>query len=161
MECNMNAKTILFLGLSTLLFHCKNKGHKKVYIPKQANEYVRIYKPSGDYFFGPDTKYLKEGEWYDDWVPNDHTFVKDDKGIWHIIGITHPLVNSDPLSTGIHDGEYASFHAMSTASSFKEALKEHHFKDLPKILPPSLAQGYRNCYRRVGASVHIFGARLS
>jgi arabinan endo-1,5-alpha-L-arabinosidase len=97
---------------------------------------VHVYKPDGEYFFGPDTKYLKEGQWYDEWVPNDHTFVKDEEGKWHIIGITHPLVESDPINAGIHDGEYASFHAISSASSFKEAFEENHFSDLPKILPP-------------------------
>jgi len=137
----MKTKAILFLGLSTLLFQCENRGHDKVYIPKQANEYVWIYKPSGDYFFGPDTEHLKEGEWYNDWVPNDHVFVKDADGKWHIFGITHPMVETDPLHLGIHDGEYASFHAISAFSSFREALKEHHFTDLPKVLPPKKRPG--------------------
>lgn len=100
-----------------------------------------MYKPTGDYFFGPDTDYLKEGQWYDEWVPNDHTFVKDKEGKWHIIGITHPLVESNPLQAGIHDGEYASFHAISSAANFKEVLVEHHFSDLPKILPPKERPG--------------------
>lgn len=137
----MKTKTILFFGFSILFFQCQNEKQEKVYIPKQNNEFVRIYKPAGDYFFGPDTKYLNEGEWYDEWVPNDHTFVKDEQGLWHLFGITHPLVDSDPLSAGIHDGEYASFHAVSSASSFKEAFKEDHFSDLPKILPPGERPG--------------------
>jgi beta-fructofuranosidase len=102
---------------------------------------VCVYKPSGDRFFGPDTKTLKEGQWYDDWVPNDHTFVKDEKGTWHIFGITHPLVETDPLSKGIHEGEYASFHAVSSATTFKETLTEHHYSDLPKILAPKERPG--------------------
>ncbi len=80
----MKSKFILILGFIILLSQCKKKGHDKVYIPQQANENVWIYKPSGDYFFGPDTEHLKEGEWYDDWVPNDHTFVKDADGKWHL-----------------------------------------------------------------------------
>ena len=95
-----------------------------------------VYNPSGDTFFGPDTKHLKEGQWYDEWVPNDHTFVKDEKGSWHIFGITHPLVETDPLSKGIHEGENASFHAQSSATNFRETLKKHHYADLPKILTP-------------------------
>ena len=141
MERSMRTKTILFLGLSVLLLQCKNKGYEKVYIPKQTNEYVWLYKPSGDYFFGPDTEHLKEGEWYTDWVPNDHTFVKDLDGKWHIIGITHPLVETSPLHVGIHEGEYASFHALSSARSFKESLKDRHYSDMPKVLPPKERAG--------------------
>jgi hypothetical protein len=88
-----------------LLLQCKNKEQYKVYAPSQANEFVWVYKPAGDYFFGPNTEYLTKGQWYDEWVANDHTFVKDEEGKWHIIGITHPLVESDPLNAGIHDGE--------------------------------------------------------
>ena len=137
----MKIKTILFLGLSTLLFQCTYREDQRVLIPEQANEYVWVYKPSGDYFFGPDTENLKEGEWYDEWVPNDHTFVKDTDGLWHILGITHPLVETDPLARGIHDGEFASFHAVSSATDFKETIKKHHYSDLPKILPPHMRPG--------------------
>ncbi|MCP4612203.1 MAG: family 43 glycosylhydrolase [Planctomycetes bacterium] len=119
-----------------VLDNSKSKSVEKILIPRQANKYVWIYKPAGDYFFGPDTKHLKEGKWYDDWVSNDHTFVKDANGKWHIIGITHPLVETNPLSEGIHEGEFASFHAVSSGTNFKETLKEQHYADLPKILPP-------------------------
>ncbi|MFC2111682.1 family 43 glycosylhydrolase [Bacteroidota bacterium] len=137
----MKIKIILFLGVSILLYQCKSDTSGKVLIPKQANEFVWVYNPSGDYFFGPDTENLKEGEWYDEWVPNDHTFVKDEDGLWHIIGITHPLVKTDPLQKGIHEGEYASFHAVSSANTFKETLEENHYSDLPKILPPKERPG--------------------
>lgn len=132
---------LLLFGVMFLFIQCKDKGDGKALIPTQENDFVWLYKPAADNFFGPDTEYLKEGQWYDEWVANDHTFVKDDEGKWHIIGITHPLVESDPLNAGIHDGEFASFHAISTATNFKDALKEHHFTDLPKILPPSERPG--------------------
>lgn len=111
-------------------------SQKDILLPKQANDYIRIYKPDGDYFFGPNTPNLKERKWYDEWVPNDHTFVKADDGKWHIFGITHPLVETKPLNKGIHEGEYASFHAVSAATNFKETVKEHQYNDLPKILTP-------------------------
>lgn len=136
MEMRIVTKAVLFLGLSPLLFQCTFKSPNKVFIPKQANEFVWVYKPAGDHFFGPDTENLKEGEWYDDWVPNDHTFVKDTVGKWHIFGITHPLVQTNPLHIGIHEGEFASFHAVSSATNFKETLKYHHYTDLPKVLSP-------------------------
>lgn len=129
----------LFLAVSIAFFSCKDKTEEKLLIPKQANEYVEIYKPAGDYFFGPDTKELKEGEWYDEWIPNDHTFVKAKDGKWHIFGITHPYV--DPKLGGIHQGEYASFHAISSVTNFQESAKEHHYSDLPKILPPKERPG--------------------
>lgn len=148
----MKIKHFLFIGLAVLFLQCKNKKQEvqnqepanernKVLVPEQANEFVHIYKPAGDNFFGPDTKNLKEGEWYDDWVPNDHTFVKADDGKWHIFGITHPLVETDPLQDGIHDGEFASFHAVSSVKDFKGALVENHYSDLPKILPPKERPG--------------------
>ncbi len=132
----MKKKLALYSIIPFLLLQCASNKKEKVYIPKQHNEFVRVYKPKGDYFYGPDTKSLKEGEWYDDWVPNDHTFIKGEDGLWHIIGITHPYVDPNPIYGGIHQGEYASFHAVSTVRSFKEALKENHFEDKAKILPP-------------------------
>ncbi len=41
-----------------------------------AGEFVRVYDPS-------------EGE-AQAWYVNDHTFVRDRPGSWHLIGITHP-----------------------------------------------------------------------
>ncbi len=114
---------------------------QRVKTPRQANQFVHVYTPAGDFFFGPDTQSLKEGQWYDVWVPNDHTFVQDDDGKWHIIGITHPYVNPDPAYGGIHQGEYASFHAVSSGGAFESSLTEHHYTDLPKILPPKERPG--------------------
>ncbi|GAF05524.1 family 43 glycosylhydrolase [Saccharicrinis fermentans] len=134
-------KNILYIVILLLFIQCKSDSKDKLLVPKQENKFVWIYKPAGDYFFGPDTEFLKEGQWYDEWVPNDHTFVKGEDGKWHIFGITHPLVMSDPLSKGIHDGEYASFHAISSKNSFKESVEEYHYKDLPKILSPQERPG--------------------
>lgn len=123
-------------GISLVFIQCNQQVSKKALIPQQDNEFVWIYKPAGDYFFGPNTKQLKEGEWYDNWVPNDHTFVKGPEGEWHIFGITHPLVETTPLDQGIHEGEYASFHAIASKNNFTETVKEHYYTDLPKILTP-------------------------
>ena len=131
----------LFLVVSFTFFQCEKVDEEKVLIPKQSNNFIWIYKPDGDYFFGPDTKHLKEGKWYDEWVPNDHTFVKDESGKWHVFGITHPLVDVKPLKGNVHEGEYASFHAISTEASFKETLTKYHYKDLPKILSPKERPG--------------------
>jgi beta-fructofuranosidase len=45
-------------------------------------------------------------------------------------------VKTDPLHIGIHEGEYASFHAVSSEKKFIETLNKHHYSDLPKVLPP-------------------------
>ncbi|WP_157961122.1 family 43 glycosylhydrolase [Lutibacter citreus] len=135
----MKAKILLLFVLSVLLVQCKHKTAIKVLIPKQENKFVEVYQPKGDNFFGPDTKFLKEGQWYERWVPNDHTFVKAEDGKWHIFGITHPYV--DPKLGNVHDGEYASFHAISSSTNFKETLKEDHYLDLPKILTPKQRPG--------------------
>lgn len=132
----MKKYKFLFVVLVFLFVQCKNKDRKKIVVPIQENQFEWVYKPAGDRYFGPDTDYLKEGDWHDEWVANDHTFVKGADGKWHIFGITHPLVEAKPLGKAIHDGEYASFHAMSSAKSFKETLKKHHYSDLPKILTP-------------------------
>jgi hypothetical protein len=137
----MNSTVLLYAALPALLAGCTAKSPDPVFVPRQAGEYVWIYKPAGDHFYGPDTEHLKMGTWYEEWVPNDHTTVRDTRGRWHIIGITHPLVESEPLNLGIHEGEYASFHAISAAVAFDRTLQEHHYTDLPKILPPSQRPG--------------------
>ncbi|MGQ1786048.1 hypothetical protein [Saccharicrinis sp. GN24d3] len=130
---------ILSLGVILLLAQCKQSNSKKILVPRQANQYTCIYKPSGDYFFGPDTELLKESQWYDRWIPNDHCFIKAEDGKWHIFGITHPY--TDPKKGNIHQGEYASFHAVSSATAFHETIREHHYSELPKVLPPNERPG--------------------
>lgn len=132
----MKTRFLLLIGLSALLCQCKTKKVDKILAPRQANEFEWVYKPAGDKYFGPDTEFLTEGDWHEEWVANDHTFVKGTDGLWHIFGITHPLVKANPLGKGIHDGEYASFHAISSVTKFKETLKKHHYTDLPKVLTP-------------------------
>jgi beta-fructofuranosidase len=104
----------------------------KVKIPRIDGEYVNIYKPVGDIFPGPSVRQLIADKHYDVWVPNDHCFVRDESGRWHLFGITHPR-------TDIHDvylGEHQSFHANAPKGSLKNVLKEGTWKDLPKVLPP-------------------------
>lgn len=132
---------LVFTILLAFSVQCKTEKNNKLLVPKQANEFIHIYKPDGDLFFGPTTENLNENEYYEEWVPNDHTFVKGDDGLWHIFGITHPLVMTNPLKDGIHEGEYASFHAVSLVKSFKETLVEDHYIDQAKVLPPKERPG--------------------
>ena len=57
----MNSGVFLVVGLLTLLCQCKSIGQEEVHIPRQANEFVWVYKPAGDHLFGPDTRHLDEG----------------------------------------------------------------------------------------------------
>ncbi|MFC1596516.1 family 43 glycosylhydrolase [Planctomycetota bacterium] len=105
--------------------------------PKIEGEYVAVYRPAGDRFAGPDTTELKAGQWYADWVPNDHAILKGPDGRWHAFGITHPLTSTDR----VHEGEFQSFHAVAPIGSLKEVLRDGVWKDFPKVLPPSERPG--------------------
>ena len=109
----------------------------KASIPRIASDYVNVYRPEGDTFPGPNAANLIAGQFYEDWVPNDHCFVRDDSGSWHTFGITHPLTGV----SDVHAGEHLLFHAIALPGVLKEALKEGSWKDLRKILPPSERPG--------------------
>lgn len=109
----------------------------KVSTPRIASDYVNVYKPEGDVFPGPNAANLIAGQFYEDWVPNDHCFVRDDSGRWHAFGITHPLTDL----SNVHAGESLLFHAIAPPGDLKETLKEGSWKDLRKILPPSERPG--------------------
>ncbi len=109
----------------------------RVSVPRIAGEYVHVYQPAGDVFPGPNAANLVAGRFYDEWVPNDHCFVRDESGRWHAFGITHPLTDV----SNIHAGEHLLFHAVAPAGALKEGLRGGSWKDLPKILPPSERPG--------------------
>jgi len=109
----------------------------KTAIPRIDGPYVNIYRPGGDIFPGPDTATLKAGQYYEEWVPNDHCFIKDNDGYWHAFGITHPRTGFDE----VHAGESQSFHAVAPKGSLKDVLIEGAWKDQPKVLPSSSRPG--------------------
>lgn len=102
-------------------------------VPRINGEYVNIYKPACDVFPGPSVGQLVVGKRFEEWVPNDHCFVKDELGRWHVFGITHPRTDFQ----NVHLGEHQSFHAIAPTGSLKDNLKEGTWKDLPKVLPPA------------------------
>ena len=106
-------------------------------VPAITGPYVHIYKPAGDIFPGTDTAELKTGQFYNEWVPNDHCFVKGPQGRWHSFGITHPKTGLD----NVHAGECLSFHAIAPKGQFAQTIKKACWKDLPKVLPPSERPG--------------------
>ncbi len=105
--------------------------------PRIDGEYVNIYQPAGDVFPGPSVGSLVAGKYYAEWVPNDHCFVKDDAGRWHIFGITHPRTDLQD----VHLGEHQSFHAIAPQGTLKQVVQAGAWQDLPKVLPPAARPG--------------------
>jgi hypothetical protein len=58
----------------------------RIKIPRIEGPYIHVYQPVGDVFTGPGTAELLPGEYYEEWVPNDHCFVRDSAGRWHAFG---------------------------------------------------------------------------
>lgn len=112
-------------------------AQKQIKIPAIEHNYIHIYIPEGDFFLGPDMTELKKGQYYQDWVPNDHSFVRSEKGNWHLFGITHPLTSVRAL----HEGEVMSLHAIAPAGTFKNTLKPGAWKNKPKVLTPAEREG--------------------
>ncbi len=110
----------------------------KVRVPAIAGDYVNVYQPGGDVFPGPNAAELIAGKYYADWIPNDHGFVRDDSGRWHVFGITHPLLAN---LTKIHAGGTQLFHAIAPPGTLNDVLQEGSWKDLPKVLPLSERPG--------------------
>ncbi len=125
---------ILILSASGIMADEVNEAIK---VPSIDGAYVTVYRPAGDRFPGPNTTQLKAGQFYEDWVPNDHAIVKGPDKRWHAIGITHPRTSPEY----VHDGEFQSFHAVAPVGSLREVMRDGAWKDRPKILPPSERPG--------------------
>jgi beta-fructofuranosidase len=109
----------------------------KLAVPEIAGEYVTVYRPDGDRFPGPSTPELTAGEFYAEWVPNDHAIIKGPDNCWHAFGITHPLTSTE----NVHEGEFQSFHAIAPPGPLSEVMREGVWRDRPKVLPPSQRPG--------------------
>lgn len=105
-------------------------------IPFLSGDYVNVFRPSGQTYPGPDGLELHHGLYYEEWVPNDHAFIRDGGGNWHIFGITHPLTSV----ANVHEGEVQLFHAKAPADAF-DRIAPGIFRDLGCILPPAERSG--------------------
>ena len=137
-------QTELIRSVATLVGACLcasliSAGEPEMLIksPRIVSDYVNVYQPRGDVFQGPSTPSLTAGQFYQEWVANDHCFVKDDDGFWHSFGITHPYSGLDD----VHEGENVSFHAVAPKGPLKEVLRECAWKDKPKVLSHSERPG--------------------
>lgn len=102
-------------------------------IPVIAGEFVPIYVPQGDVFPGPDSKTLKAGQWYDSWVPNDHSFIRGPDGFWHGFGCTDPA----------DEAYWLAFHIVSPAGTLRESMRPAAWKESAKVLTPAERPGER------------------
>ncbi len=109
--------------------------------PKMLGEYVHIYRPLGDTYRAPDAEGYQSGAFYEDWVTNDFSILRDGDD-WHMVGITHPrpekMVDAFDYEGNIHDAEFQLFHATATAKSFADLMKPAAFEDEAKILAPDV-----------------------
>ena len=118
---------------------------KRYPIPEFDGEYVNIYSPSGDTYNGISTDSFNNSSFYDEWITNDFSILKDGD-MWHIIGITHPRPKGfvDEFNFEVfdcHEAEYQLFHCTSEGKSFKDVFYKQAFKDTNKILYPSERPG--------------------
>jgi beta-fructofuranosidase len=127
--------SLILVSLASTAFAADADSGVKV--PAIAGPYVTVYHPAGDRFPGPDTRQLKAGQFYPDWVPNDHAIIRGTDNRWHAIGITHPLTTTE----NVHEGEFQSFHAVSPEGSLRDSLRDGAWQDRPKILPPAERPG--------------------
>lgn len=102
-------------------------------IPKLSGNYVNVYSPQGDHYYGPSKDTIKNGEYYEDWIPNDHTFIQAKDGSWHAFGITGPCSGAGKF----HEAEYQSFHIRSPFQELGRSLQENTWIEEPKILRPA------------------------
>jgi len=98
----------------------------------RQEKYRFVFRPVPQSYPGPDGSELRHGQLYPEWVVNDHCHICDEKGQWHLFGITHPKTTSDHT----HEGELQLFHAVS-ASPLEP------YRDLGTLLPPSARPGER------------------
>lgn len=128
-------------------------------VPRIKGKYINIYQPAGDVFPGPSVGQLVAGRHYEQWVPNDHCFVRDDAGRWRAFGITHPITGLE----NVHQGENQSFHAVAPRGPLKKVLEKGSWRDEPKVLPPSdrpgeiLSNHAPFIIRRVGLYHMVYG----
>lgn len=143
---------ILALGVCSC---ASPKKERPIKVPYQANEYVHIYNPSGDYF-DCETKDIAKGTFCEEWITNDHTIVKEKNGHWHVFALSSPL--KDGVARGY--GSQAS-HAVSSTTSFKESYKDGDWQDKPKILVGHHTNHSCNLIEKDGLYYMIYGSYTS
>jgi beta-fructofuranosidase len=127
-------------------------------IPKVVGRYVNIYKPQADRYTLPNATsgamtYV-QGQTYQDWRTNDHSFIKGPDGAWHCFGITRPWVSGD----NGHSGEGLCFHAVAPVGTFDQVVAFQAWRDVEKIQVGDC--GWAPAVVRVGQRYALIGSHL-
>lgn len=109
-------------------------------VPRMKRAYRNMYAPQPDIYRGPATPCFQPGGRYEDWIPNDFTFIKDRDGNWHSFGITHPRPDGfiDDFNCGPngHEAEFQLFHAVYEGT-LEELAGSGNMRDVEKVLYPA------------------------
>ena len=118
---------------------------KRYPIPEFDGDFVNIYCPAGDVYNGIDTTGFRNSQYYEDWITNDFSVLKEGD-LWHIVGITHPRPQGfvdgfDYNPSNIHEAEYQLFHCVAKGENFGDVFCKNSFADMDKILYPPQRPG--------------------
>ena len=101
--------------------------------PSIEGPLIPVYSPKPDVYHSRSTERLTQGETYERWKPNDFTIIKDDRGVYHLIGITHPCPDDfidayhyNPET--LHQSSWQLFHATASAERFSDLLYADSFE---------------------------------
>ncbi len=88
---------------------------ERIPLPKLDGDYVHTYSPGGAVYLGPDTPSFRHGTYYDRWITNDFSIIRDKNSVWHAVGITHPAPEGfrsafDFDCADVHEAESQFFH---------------------------------------------------
>lgn len=114
---------------------------ERIPIPRLCGEYKHIYIPRSDIYRGRDSASFKYGSHHDLWITNDFSVIKH-KGVFHLIGITHPAPPDykdeyTPTKNYIHEGEEVLFHATAVGDDLSSLMYDGSFEDCEKLLYPA------------------------
>lgn len=110
-----------------------------IMIPVIDGEYRNIFAPEPAVYRGPNTQNFRNGEKYEQWILNDFTVIRDDNGMLHGIGITHPkppeFVDAFTPCPNMHEAENQLFHATFNGS-LDELYRSGRMKEQQNIMNP-------------------------
>ena len=113
---------------------------EKIPVPYLSGDFVTVYRPSADVYYGLDTQNFRYGERYENWTVNDFSILRDGE-TWHLVGITHPtppdyVDEFTPVKGDYHEAEHMLFHATAEGTSMASVRHEGAFTDCEKLLYP-------------------------
>ncbi|MFC2111684.1 hypothetical protein ACFLTA_00300 [Bacteroidota bacterium] len=125
-------------------------------IPELLTDYVLIYNPQPDVYSGKSTQTYISGKTYNQWQPNDHTFIAGPKGRWHCFGVTKPLELPDERAYEAEGQQ--TFHALAPEGTLEQAFLPETWIDQTKF---SVAGSGESPYAiKIGKSYDLISSSL-